>query len=290
MASDAPNFLNIFIFATIIVVVFKSLTYKLLLEPKRVENLSHDDHRTHEFIEFISLSSRPDLGIFVSNQSNLVNPSEKYAVIAAEKVEPGKTLAYAINLPVACAAWLQKGFGCVIITPYLIEKDHNANNLIESTLLKLIHINQTEEEIEKATLTRKGKIVHISVRVDDAIDLPQICQMSRIFVTKYLKYLTDEKSFRRLENVYLLTTDVDILPLTTELYHDMSFDFNLVNATLANRRTNGKLWVALSCVGGYVRAWDVLFEDNQTLYNSSGIQKLTNTITNKKAKWYSAFI
>ena len=101
-----------------------------------------------------------------------------------------------------------------------------------------------------------------------------ISQVSRIFIGHLIKYSTSVHEFNLLKRVYLVTTDVDLLPLSTKLYSDLSHDWNILNP-LNIDKIHDKLYVALSCIGGTVGVWNSLINESEiaplAVYNSTGI-------------------
>ena len=84
--------------------------------------------------------------------------------------------------------------------------------------------------------------------------------MSRLFIGHLIKYTVTPIEFERLKHVYVVTTDVDLFPLSTKIYSDYSHDFAIINPLNIDKDHN-KLYIALSCIGGSLGVWDRVFRN-----------------------------
>ena len=106
----------------------------------------------------------------------------------------------------------------------------------------------------------------LNMQVEHEDKLVQTSQVVRIFIANIIKYSLDQNSdseFNHIKNsVHLITTDVDLLPLSTKIYHDLSHDINFVNQLGKNEKTNA-LYVALSCIGASVSIWHEITKEEK---------------------------
>ena len=101
--------------------------------------------------------------------------------------------------------------------------------------------------------------------------------MSRLFIGHLIKYTCTPNEFKTLSNVYIVTTDVDLFPLSTKMYSDYSHDLAIINPLNIDAARN-KLYVALSCIGGSLSVWDALADESEIAplkyFNAEGIRKI----------------
>lgn len=105
----------------------------------------------------------------------------------------------------------------------------------------------------------------------------QLSQISRIFVPKLIKLgLTEEQFHEAKQTVYLMTSDVDVVPLSVRIYHDFSHSFYIVNHEIW-RPENKEILFSMQSVGGFLGAWHTLIKDSDyphiEFFNAIGIVK-----------------
>ena len=254
---------------------------------KKVDPLSYDFIKT----KMIKLKNRPDLGFFYDPKANLISTKQNYATIVANlPASNSHQLRYFFNIPIACQAWRQIGFGCLIIIPYQV-KDVRVKKAVE--IVKKYSINLNDEF--------PGSIIILEMKVDETLDnkkVVQVAQVSRIFVGPILRYSMNLEDFATIENsVYLVTTDVDLLPLSTSIYRDLSHDFQIVN-TGGIDEIKQEVYMFLSCVGASIGVWNFLMKEsyfsNVKYFNSTGILQVCdyeknnneNNNNSEKLDWY----
>lgn len=136
--------------------------------------------------------------------------------------------------------------------------DTNLHTIIDPVTFKLV-------ELVESTAANMGKFAEvILIRLQapkNITNLAQLSQTSRLFISKFLKYsLNSEVEFQKIKQVHLITSDVDLAPLSNRIYHTNK-KFNLVNPLTINKYFT-KLYVALSCVGANLEDWDSLIPDS----------------------------
>ena len=62
----------------------------------------------------ITLGDRSDLGLTYQPNAKTFNPKRKYAVIIVNRPDELETIAYQVNLPIACQTWISIGYGCFV--------------------------------------------------------------------------------------------------------------------------------------------------------------------------------
>ena len=100
-----------------------------------------------------------------------------------------------------------------------------------------------------------------------------MAQITRIFMGKLLKASMPATTWKHAKSLYLMTSDVDLFPLSAKMYHEMAHDWYLVNPT--HFAPPGWLYVALSSIGGYAQMWDELFTEKDfgvDHFDSEGIE------------------
>ena len=84
---------------------------------------------TNPGINFITLKDRDDLGIKYYGRANVMSDQNRYAVIVANEMIPKGSVQYTFNIPIACMAWMQIGYGCFIVMPYF---EHHAVRFLKN--------------------------------------------------------------------------------------------------------------------------------------------------------------
>ena len=70
-------------------------------------------------VNFITLQNNTNLGINYHPNACTINANHKYAIIVANRLEPKSTLQYFFQIPLACSAWTEMGYGCLVVIPYV---------------------------------------------------------------------------------------------------------------------------------------------------------------------------
>ena len=239
---------------------------------------SQNHHENSEIYEnttktsFIILKDRPDLGIKYENSAKIINPDQKYAVISVNRLPKNGKVTYAFQIPMCCSAWLAIGFGCFIILPY--QQDGHPTQQATKLIIDTVTENNTKN---------MGNVIFMNLQVPKNVSVVQISQVSRLFVSYFLKYSMTDSEFLKIQSVNLITTDVDLLPLKASLYFRPAFDWNLVN--LITWRKGKEIEVALSCIGATVKNWMKLVpkgEIGSTYFSANGIDKMIKSETEKE--------
>ena len=207
----------------------------------------------------IKLSDRPELGIFYNPSANIINKNQKYAIITANRLAPWKTAAYASFVPITCMMWMQIGYGCLVITPFVDVEPviQKGNDLIQETLSQYNYIRNDKGLKEYVKL---GTVVSMALKVDIWWQEIQVSQVSRLLASKLLKYSTSKEQFEKLQDTYFITSDVDLFPLSTRIYSEQAYDINLINVYKVDPKKND-LYVALSCIGATLSVWEALVSE-----------------------------
>ena len=125
-----------------------------------------------------------------------------------------------------------------------------------------------------------GNVIVLYLKSSTQEDIIQLSQVSRLFVSHFIKYSTTPEEYaEKLQNVYILTSDVDLLPLSTKYFYLNSYDWNLVNV-IQNHLATKKINIALSCVGALTRTWYKTVPEtryNVEFYNDTGIRSMLET-------------
>ena len=284
---------------------FEHNSNKIIVNSNDSDNLEYTSNK-----RIIKLKSRPELGLNYHPGLDTFNPHRKYSIIIVNRPNPKDTIAYQINVPISCQAWISIGYGCfvAIINDPSTETNQTQNfqTIINNNLLLK---NQVES----------SSVVLLEIQNTNKTYTKQLSQVSRLFVAEFLKLSMSRDDFKMVEqNSYLITSDVDLYPLSTELYHDVDHDWYLVNPSgnpdrdghvnrfnrlvLKDGETekvrNGYIYLALSCIGAYVKMWEdmILISgfDIKT-FNSTGIiefiekskdEILSQSPNQKKVDWY----
>ena len=225
---------------------------------------------TTSYSKFVTLHNQTEHGFYYQPSANIINANSKYAVIVANRLTAGSEIKYTFNLPIACMAFIEIGYGCFIMIPYHdpgveVQKAHA---LISNTLASWNKFNT-------------GLVVLMHIYVEDPEKVVQFSQCSRLFVPGLVEQSCQSSDdFQKLQNVYLLTTDVDLLPLSTKMYHNNAFDWNLINPLKVSTRPGYEaLYAALSCIGAVIGVWRRGFDKRDfgvenKAFNSSVIMKI----------------
>ena len=194
-----------------------------LIETIQVKKATETKETTDPFsiksiqTRMIFLQNRPELGLIYHEGANLISNKQQYAIIVSNlitKNSPG--LAYFFNIPITCQSWRQIGYGCFIVIPYY-RKDPEVINALE--IVKK-HVVKWGQEFP-------GSIVVLEMEVPEEQKgrTIQVAQVVRLFIAQILKYSMNLEDFASIQNtIYLITTDVDLLPLSTKVYKDLSHD------------------------------------------------------------------
>ena len=105
-------------------------------------------------------------------------------------------------------------------------------------------------------------MILLNIQNHDRSYTKSLSQVSRLFVSEFLKLAMSREEFEVAgTESYLITSDVDLYPLSTQLYHDVDHDWYLVNPSAYPGAdghvakfvgsNKGYVYVALSCIGAY---------------------------------------
>ena len=107
---------------------FTTTTFTTTKTPETTTDLSpifnHDEETTncggmHGVDDFmIGLKDRPDLGLEYFPGASEINIHNRYAIIFTNRLVTNQTVGYMGNIPLACLAWQQMGYGCFIVIPH----------------------------------------------------------------------------------------------------------------------------------------------------------------------------
>ena len=180
-------------------------------------------------MQFVNLQDQTEHGFYYQKNANIMNANSRYAVIVANRLTAGSEIKYTFNLPIACMAFIEIGYGCFIMIPYHDEglEVVKAHNLISETLANWNKLN-------------KALVIVMHIYVENKDKVVQFSQCSRLFVPGLVAQSCSESDAKSLDNVYLLTTDVDLLPLSTKMYHNNAYDWNLINPLKVSTRPNNE--------------------------------------------------
>lgn len=252
--------------------------------------------------EFIYLKNRKTLGLSYHMSANILNTNGYYAVISANAIEPHTTIEYPFNLPISCMSWMSMGYGCFVILVYnnraKTDQVYKVDEFIQSTMASW-------------NMKMPGKVVILRIRVSTDSKFKRkpghpypeqvhTAQISRILVPKFLKYSVKEEHHKKLSNVYLITSDADIMPLSAQILYENSVSWNLISPLTTRLFSNSSLnqvYFALSCVGASAGTWDSLVTESEfgvTHFNDTGIKVLIKSEIefqktrpgSKKSDWY----
>ena len=222
--------------------------------------LSFDNIKTR----LITLQDRPDLGLIYDKKANKLSNKQQYATIVSNMISNNTGLSYFFNIPIACQGWRQIGFGCFIIIPY-----HEKHPEVQRA------VDIVEKYAIKAGAEYPGSVIILEMKCHTDIDkeIVSIAQTVRLFIAPILSYSMSRQNFKSIQNsVYLITTDVDLIPLSTLLYHDYSTDFQVVNpGNIVKERD--QLYMALSCVGATIGLWNYISNKDSTIFRDKGSKK-----------------
>ena len=240
--------------------------------PKISQTTSQNPTTRFPGITFLELFDRPDLGIKYTKTANIISSNQRYAVITADTIRKGTPISYFFNLPFTCLGWKNIGYGCFIILPY-VEEDSAEDSAHTKQAIKLVKQNLIKfMENDKQT----GSVIIMDLKVDKnrPEKLVQVAQVIRLFVGNLVKYtLVDrpelddttqnEILFNKIKNsVYIITSDVDFIPLSTKIYHYPMYDFSLMNGAVGN--------IKLSCIGASLAVWEFLHRHEREKSSKTG--------------------
>lgn len=164
---------------------------------------------------------------------------------------------YITAMPVACLTWMQFGFGCLLVSVadenYNDNKFQELNRLITDTLLKFNQLHVSDNYPGTS-------VVHLEMIIKNPKKVIQMTQNARLFISKILKMSMTAEQFEAANGLYLITSDSDYIPLSTPMYHIYHHDWNLINVL---QQEHSMLYVAMSCVGGYLNNWEELLDLSQ---------------------------
>ena len=251
--------------------------YKIGKSEKEIQQLQDkmDDYKeNYPGPKFITLKDSEELGLSFYPTANLISSNQKYAVITSNILTKNTGVQYFFNIPIACQAWRAIGYGCFIIIPYS-DRHPEVEKGVEIVKDHCLKMNKNY----------KGSVVILDMKVEKQARVIQMAQIVRLFAAHLVKYSTSEREWNLLKNTYFMTTDVDILPLSTKIYHDSSHDWNILSPNGNNQEQN-YLYMALACIGASADSWTRITEENKLLtkidrvyqkFNSSGIIELADT-------------
>ena len=201
-------------------------------------------------VNLVTLKSRPELGLHYHPGANIINGNSRYVTIVANRLTQKSSLNYYFNIPISCSAWIQIGYGCFVVIPYFDQ------DLDEETKKNLDELNKIiPDTVTKWNNGDTGNVVVLYLKSSFQEDIIKLSQVSRLFVSHFIKYSTTPEEYaEKLQNIYILTSDVDLLPLSTKYYYLNSYDWNLLNI-IQNHDETKKINIALSCVGALTRTW-----------------------------------
>ena len=254
------------------------------ISPIIQNNDSKKEQNFHHGVNFVTLQNKTELGIHYHPKANTLNANHKYAIIVANRLESKSTIQYTFQLPLACLAWTEMGFGCLIVIPYFVDLQLPSKNGLTNPVQRAN--DEISGTIASWNKNDKGNNVVMYLNSKTSDDLIQLSQVSRLFMAHLLKYSMTKTEFYMIQGLYLITTDVDLLPLSPKYFQEHSFDWNLVNTVFFNEEQD-VLYIALSCIGSTVKIWYNQTPEtkyNVEFYNSSGIQKMIKIETETRLK------
>lgn len=134
-------------------------------------------------------------------------------------------------------------------------------------------------------IKKKAKVVILNMKSSQDKNIVMLAQVTRLFISQIVKYSVTEPDFKKLQSCYLMTTDVDLFPLSATKYYDETIDWNLVNIIRYQRDKD--LYVALSCIGARIEVWENLVKENYygvDFFNSSGLFEMMKIESDERLK------
>lgn len=212
----------------------------------------HFNAKNTSTTRFITLRNRPDLGLNYQSKANTFNPKRKYAVIIVNRPEERETISYLVNLPIACQTWLSIGYGCFVAIINEPKTETDQTTVLQNFIYNALF---SKNQIEPSSM------ILLNLQNHDRSFSNSLSQVSRLFVSEFLKLSMSREEFVVAGDSYLMTSDVDLYPLSTQLYHDVDHDWYLVNPSAYPgedghmgkhvKANKGYVYVALSCIGAY---------------------------------------
>ena len=237
---------------------------------------SSDSKPRGPHVDLVTLKSRPELGLTYHPGADVINGNNRYATIIANNLSPESSLNYYYNIPITCSAWTQIGYGCFVVIPYFESSDSGPESASDthSKLNKII-----PETVTNWNHQDTGNIVVLYLKSSTSENVIQIAQISRLFVTHFVKYTsTAEEYAEKLQETYFITSDVDLVPLSAKYYYQNSYDWNLVNIIRSHDKIpNKEIDIALSSVGALARTWYNTIPEKKydvDFFNDTGLRKL----------------
>lgn len=243
---------------------------KIINKPTSLHFQSNTKQKNNQ--KFTLLNDRPELGFKYHKNANLINPHSRYAVIIANRLSSKSKITYVFQIPFACLTWIQIGYGCFIVMPHFTDLElenkqlKKANNLIQDFIAK-----QNFRKNSKSTENVNAKVVILNMKSSQQDKIIMLAQVTRLFISQIVKYSVTENDFKNLQNIYFMTTDVDLYPLSARKYYDEIHDWALVNIINYGRQN---LYVALSCIGARIEIWEKLVSESDyevEFFNSTGL-------------------
>ena len=165
--------------------------------------------------------------------------------------------------------------------------------------------NYIQDSMSSWNKDMPGKVIILNLRVPEGNltrypfiahpDLIHVAQVSRLFVSKFLKYTVDEVFHQKLHNIYLMTTDADLIPLSGRPFYELAPEWNVVGS-IQCKRDEDKFYTALSSIGASVGTWDELTTESEfelEYFNGTGLVKMIHEMVDKqiekgvkKAAWF----
>lgn len=138
------------------------------------------------------------------------------------------------------------------------------------------------ENLASMNNDNRGITVILQMKVDSEVDgagpglgyTVKIAQIGRLFVNKFLRYTSSPTEFEEIKRIYMITTDVDLLPLTAKSVHDYSHDWYIINHDIWEPE-KGRIYFALSSIGAFINIWETFIVESDypeiSSFNGTGI-------------------
>lgn len=226
------------------------------------------DNRKGANLQHFKLESHPELGIHWHPYANMITHRQQYAVMVSNYPQADRPITYAFNLPLSCMMWREIGYGCLIVLTYR-EKDEEVRAGMEVIYKHVIEWGKDHP----------GQVVILELQIFEGTprEFTEVAQVCRLFMAHMFKYSLQPEEYQAIQDVYLITTDADLFPISSRIYHDHAHDINMVNPINVGAK-NDKLYAALSCIGATVGVWDSLIPKEKfyhvKYFNAEGIIKV----------------
>jgi hypothetical protein len=162
----------------------------------------------------------------------VINGNNRYATIIANNLTPDSSLNYYYNIPITCSAWTQIGYGCFVVIPYVESLTQNPHSKLSNIIPDILTSWNHQDT---------GNIVILYLKSSTSENIVQIAQIARLFVPHFVKYTSTAVEYaEKLQETYVITSDVDLVPLSAKFYYQNSYDWNLVNIIRSHSETENR--------------------------------------------------